>query len=110
MSKDYNYRKMINSAQWRGVRKRRLESHPLCEVCKSNDMITPATEVHHITPCETARTVDDMRKLMFNEDNLQSLCHKCHSLIHANVKSHSRIKVKENANRSLQRFKENFLG
>ena len=50
-------------------------------------------------PCETAKTVTDMRRLMFDMDNLQSLCHNCHSLIHTEMKSHSRVKVKENANR-----------
>nr|DAY42599.1 MAG TPA: HNH endonuclease [Caudoviricetes sp.] len=100
---------MINSTAWRKTRRRKLEQSPLCEICKQNGVITAATEVHHVMPCETAKTVTDMRRLMFDMDNLQSLCHNCHSLIHTEMKSHSRVKVKENANRSLSRFKERFI-
>ncbi|HBJ20552.1 MAG TPA: HNH endonuclease [Bacteroides sp.] len=109
MSRDYNYRKMISSMAWRKTRRRKLEQSPLCEACKQNGVIMAATEVHHVMPCESAKTVTEMRALMFDVDNLQSLCHDCHSLIHAGMKSHSRVKVKENANRSLSRFKERFI-
>ncbi len=78
-------------------------------MCGRNGIITPATEIHHVIPCETARTVEEMRRLMFDEDNLQSLCHDCHSSVHAGMRSHSRIKVRENAKRSLSRFKEKFI-
>lgn len=43
----------------------------LCQPCRANGRVTPATEVDHITPKAKGGT-DDM-------SNLQSICHDCHT-------------------------------
>lgn len=65
-NKRYNY-------QWRKLRKRFLDAHPLCEQCKANGRYTAATEVHHIKPLADGGTND--------ENNLMALCKPCHSRI-----------------------------
>ena len=51
---------------WRRVRERFLRRYPDCMMCGA-----PATEVDHITPLRAGGTHD--------AENLQSLCHACHS-------------------------------
>lgn len=53
-------------AKWRKLRAWILSGEPLCRVCGA-----PATDVDHITPKARGGT-DDV-------DNLQPLCHECHS-------------------------------
>lgn len=59
--------------QWRKLRKRFLDAHPLCEQCQLKGRYTPATEVHHIKPLADGGTND--------EKNLMALCKSCHSRI-----------------------------
>ena len=49
--------------------------YPLCEECKKNGRLTPATEVHHILPINHGGTHE--------EANLMALCKPCHSRITA---------------------------
>jgi 5-methylcytosine-specific restriction protein A len=109
MSKDINYIKMINSTRWLRLRKRKLTANPLCEDCKASGYITPATEVHHVVPCETAKSVVAMEGLMFDYNNLRSLCHDCHVITHMAMKSHSREAVQANVRSSNDRFVSRFL-
>ena len=62
-------------ARWTRVRNAYISKHPLCERCKSRDAIVLATLVHHIV-----RIADGGARLDYN--NLQSLCVKCHDIIH----------------------------
>ena len=66
-NKRYNY-------QWRKLRTRFLNAHPLCEMCKAEGRYTTATEVHHIKPLADGGTSD--------VNNLMSLCKSCHARIH----------------------------
>lgn len=54
---------------WRQLRRIKLGRQPVCERCR----VALATEVHHI---ENARGNEEGR---LDLDNLQSLCHRCHS-------------------------------
>lgn len=58
-------------ARWRRYRKYFLTIHPLCVICKKQNMITSATVVDHIIPHK-----GDM-KLFWDKTNHQGLC-KCH--------------------------------
>ena len=60
-------------AQWREIRDRYMQSHPICERCGAR----PAELVHHI-----------VRKRRGGSDepaNLQALCRLCHAQVHANA-------------------------
>jgi 5-methylcytosine-specific restriction protein A len=54
---------------WQKIRRMHLAKHPLCVECEVKDIIEPATDVHHI----------DGNNRNNVEENLQSLCHQCHS-------------------------------
>ena len=69
---------------WRRLRKARLIEHPLCERCLEKDIITPATEVHHVIPISQAGSKLEAMDIAFDSNNLMSLCRKCHEEIHAN--------------------------
>ena len=56
-------------------------SQPLCEVCLSRGIVTPAEDVHHDKSFITDAGVD--YNLAYNIYNLISLCKKCHSEIHS---------------------------
>lgn len=82
MSHDRFYKKLIQSARWRRLRRAALIRQPWCEDCLQKGIHVGATEVHHITPVETAYTVSEKERLMFNPANLRPLCHKCHIEVH----------------------------
>lgn len=60
-------------ARWRRLRERFLSEHPLCEECLERGRAVPATDVDHIRPHRGDEA------LMWDEENLQALCHACHS-------------------------------
>ena len=109
MAKDANYIKLINTARWKRLRLKKLQEQPLCECCKSNDRITPATEVHHVVPVESVTAITQMEALMFDYSNLMSVCHECHKNIHAEMFSHSKENVKKANERRTKRFTDRYL-
>jgi 5-methylcytosine-specific restriction protein A len=58
---------------WKRLRRQWLEAHPLCSDCAGVGLVEAATDVDHITPHRGDRA------LFFDRNNLQSLCHSCHS-------------------------------
>ena len=60
---------------WKRIRDRYIKAHPLCEECFKNKRTTSATEVHHIIPLSKGGDSSD--------ENLKSLCTRCHSAITA---------------------------
>lgn len=59
--------------RWQTLRKRFILQHPYCQECLKQGRLTEATDVDHIVPHRGCA------KLLFDEANLQSLCHECHS-------------------------------
>lgn len=59
----------LQSARWQRLRARILAERPLCAYCARRGIVTIATDVDHISgdPSDNRR------------ENLQSLCHECHS-------------------------------
>ena len=41
------YRRLYGTARWKRTREAQLASQPLCERCLRQDVVTPATVVHH---------------------------------------------------------------
>lgn len=109
MSRNKEYIKLISSKEWRSLRIEKLRNNPLCELCKKTGKVIPATEVHHITPAESAIGGQQMRLLMFQYSNLMSLCHTCHAEIHRKMFSHSKEAVKANQKRVTDAFVDKFL-
>lgn len=110
MAKDANYRRMISSTRWVRLRKEKLKINPLCQDCLDKGIYIPASEIHHVVPCETAKTIKQMEELMFSMGNLRSLCHDCHVLVHRKLFSHSKDAQRKNTDERNKRFMERFFG
>lgn len=59
--------------RWATIRLGQLSRQPLCERCKTYEIITAAKHVDHVIPHKGDA------KLFFDATNLQSLCVSCHS-------------------------------
>lgn len=65
---------------WKQIRGAFLSANPLCELCKADGRLTPATLAHHKQKLTDGGTND--------WDNLQALCQECHSRLHAEQKDY----------------------
>lgn len=61
-----------NSWKWRKLRKTFLINNPLCVVCQSMDIVTPATVADHIVPINKGGAKLDV-------NNLQPMCEHHHN-------------------------------
>ncbi|MGB0443341.1 MAG: HNH endonuclease [Flavobacteriaceae bacterium] len=61
-----------NSHKWRKFRKRILAIEPLCRSCKTDNKVTEATVLDHITPIRQGGA-------KLSRDNVQPLCSTCHA-------------------------------
>lgn len=59
----------LNGAAWRKLRAQVLAEHPLCTLCQRQGLVVEATDVDHVN-----NDPRDNRR-----ENLQPLCHECHS-------------------------------
>lgn len=75
--RDPRSKQFYDSSQWRQTRALKLARNPLCEGCQRAGKLTAASHVHHIVELKT----DWDRRL--DPSNLESLCHSCHSRLHA---------------------------
>ena len=64
-----------NTTRWQRLRVLVLSSEPCCRYCAEQGRTTVATDVDHIRP------VAEAPGLAFDQDNLQPLCHACHSSV-----------------------------
>ena len=83
--KDQNLwaQEIYTSTLWRRLRQSYLMSHPLCEICQEQDIITPATDVHHQNEISNAGSRLEAYDIGYDSNNLMALCHKCHQRYHA---------------------------
>ena len=110
MAKDKDYRRLIHTAQWVRLRRTKLTAFPLCERCREEGRLAPATEVHHIRPVEEGLTLREKEQLMFDPHNLRALCHERHVKTHTEMGRCGKKQAKERAEAHLLRFKDRFMG
>ena len=89
MSRNKDYQRLLNSKRWKELRQEYLRAHPLCEDCKAEGYVRAAVDVHHVVPCESAKTLSEMETLCFAVSNLRALCSPCHIKTHKESKSHT---------------------
>lgn len=65
--------------KWNMLSKRYRSHNPICEDCEDRDLITPASEVHHVVP------ILEDPSLRLSWDNLVALCHGCHVQRHRDL-------------------------
>lgn len=68
-----SWHRWYNLPIWRRMRSAQLTLEPWCRECARHDRTTRATEVDHVIPHRGDWA------LFTEADNLQSLCHTCHS-------------------------------
>lgn len=110
MSRCKAYQRLLNDKRWKTLRIQYLQTHPLCERCKAEGIITAAVDVHHRKPVEEARTPQDMEARCFDWLNLQALCVRCHILTHQEQRSHTRDAHQQRAREDLARWLEGLKG
>lgn len=76
-------KKIYNSSQWKNLRLTHLQIEPLCAVCLKLGKVTAGEDVHHIKSFMTSSSLEEMNKQAFDSDNLVTLCHYHHSLLHS---------------------------
>jgi hypothetical protein len=69
------YKLYLNTEHWKEIRKKKLESKPICEMCKKEK----ATQVHHLYYNDR-----NGKSILYKEklSDLVSVCKKCHEKIH----------------------------
>lgn len=73
-----------NTGKWQALRKKKMQDQPICENCYYNGQIVPAEDIHHIeSPFQKGYSRVRKNELMFDYDNLMSLCKRCHSDYHS---------------------------
>lgn len=72
-----------NSVHWKRLRNYYIKAHPLCEECLKHGIVKPAEQVHHKTEFLRGRDDNERWNLLLDEDNLMSLCVKCHNAKHS---------------------------
>jgi 5-methylcytosine-specific restriction protein A len=105
MSRDPRYQRLLNDRRWRELRIAYLREHPLCERCiregkaagVPEGYITPAIDVHHRVPVETAKTLQEMERLAYDWNNLEALCIPCHSRTHREMGKGTKALAKQRA-------------
>lgn len=112
MAKDPRYYRLLNTQEWRNLRRKQLAKEPRCQECMKRCRLTFATEVHHIIPIESAKDYEGMRLLAFDETNLMSLCSDCHHEIHTKMGSHAnpRIAMKKIQQAKINAYMKEFFG
>ena len=110
MAKDKDYQQLIHTSRWLRLRKETLTAHPLCQRCQQQDILTPATEVHHVRPVEEALTKAEKVRRMYDPHNVQALCHACHVQVHTELGRCSKQANKERKAKQARAIIEKFFG
>ncbi|MCL2577969.1 MAG: HNH endonuclease [Defluviitaleaceae bacterium] len=72
-SRDPNANKRYGR-RWKRIQAAYISVNPLCEICKGESKLVPATTVHHKIKLTDGGTNA--------KENLQALCASCHSRLH----------------------------
>lgn len=110
MAKDKDYQQLIHTDRWLRLRRDKLTASPLCERCQQQGIVTPATEVHHVTPVEDGLTLAAKRQLMYDYHNLRALCHDCHVQTHVELGRCGRAATKRRNEAQVVAVVEKFFG
>lgn len=110
MNNDKTYQRLIQSTRWQKLRKAVITAHPLCVVCEAKGLLTPASEVHHITPVEYGLNPAEQERLAFDPTNLQALCHACHVAVHMEMGRSGKAASRRRTRARVEAFIKKFYG
>ncbi|MCT4662150.1 MAG: HNH endonuclease [Tissierellales bacterium] len=69
-----------NNQAWQKIRNYYISYNPLCERCLKKGILKEAEVVDHIIPLTLDDVNDNNQSLLYGDDNLMSLCNKCHAI------------------------------
>lgn len=84
-----------NSSAWHSLRLDYYSKNPLCECCMAHDVVKSAEQVHHKLIWLSQPTEELRWQVFLDENNLMSVCSKCHSALHAKAKRYAMKYVDE---------------
>lgn len=87
--------KFYGSLAWKRLRESYFSRHPLCMECLNHDRVTPAEDVHHIRPWSSGSDEIEKWALLLDENNLISLCSKCHHGYHNKMREYNLQSVRD---------------
>ena len=79
-------RLFYNTSAWHNCRINYLKDNNLCEICKENNVIKLASDVHHIVYLSSVDSLNEKFAIGLDYNNLKALCKECHQNIHKNNK------------------------
>lgn len=108
MSRDKRYQRLLNDKRWQEVKRMVWQrANGLCEDCQKQGIIRAGVDCHHVIPVETATTIQEMKRLCYNTDNIRLLCIQCHSNIHRGMGKGTRKLAIERARQRQDRWSDN---
>ena len=78
-----------NSCAWHSLRSTYYMNNPLCKICMDHDVIRVAEHVHHKIPFLRGTNDAERWQLLLDENNLISVCAKCHSKLHSKMRRYN---------------------
>lgn len=85
--KNKQIKKVYHSTQWIKLREAFFIENPLCQNCLEKGIIKPTEEIHHIIPISKGETLEEMKTIGYDWNNLRALCRDCHKEIHKELGS-----------------------
>jgi 5-methylcytosine-specific restriction protein A len=76
--------KFYNTPKWKNLRLYKFSQNPVCELCEEKGLTRQTEEIHHVIPIDLQNPDPS---LIFDYDNLLSLCNECHSRLHQILRS-----------------------
>lgn len=110
MSRNKDYQRLLNSKRWKELRAWKMRQNPLCEMCAKVGKVSASVDIHHITPVETAKTVEGMERLAYDPDNLMALCIPCHIKVHTEMGMNTKANRKKRQEDAFERWKKKHDG
>lgn len=73
---------IYQSTLWKKMRREKLRSSPLCEVCLIEDRIKGAEHVHHLRSFMGISDKVERDAVAYDPENLMTVCEVCHGRLH----------------------------
>ena len=95
ISKERNdkWNKYYSNAKWHNLRNSYYATKPCCEICAAEGIVKSADEIHHRKKFSAGNTEQEKFELLLSWDNLISVCHYHHHLIHKMMREQDRDEI-----------------
>ena len=77
-----------NSSAWHSLRNDYYSKNPLCQICLDHNVVRVAEHVHHKLIWLSQPTEALRWQVFLDENNLMSVCSKCHTKLHNKARTY----------------------